>query len=324
MCDIGNTVVAMEKTGIKRTVTSRNVCDVSNDFTIAKMVNVKETRVSGATPIILKNNGLFLYVDVTGDNKTKIQLGNQNGDGYQTIGGTVAPTILYSFSPEYQNKNVFYVVRKEGLVVSVYVNNVVRFTALLLENIGNNANNFDDNLEIVKAIHGCEHFFNYALTPAEVSLLWNHGRPDRAVLPEYMKWGSNENIGMDSATVDVGLQVTNLTANGFSAKCLNGDLFARIYKPIPVLSNYQGKMYRLKFKFQATSIPEGEYDFTQFRFNDRSNLAGSPATYVKIIIFEKNTSIQHVDMIVILPSNKIFYYGFIYGGVNLEYTVTDF
>jgi hypothetical protein len=48
------------------------------------------------------------------------------------------------------------------------------------------------------------HFFNYALTPAEVSLLWNSGRPDRAVLPDYMKWGSNvervKNGTFDSGT----------------------------------------------------------------------------------------------------------------------------
>jgi hypothetical protein len=60
------------------------------------------------------------------------------------------------------------------------------------------------------------HFFNYALTPAEVSLLWNRGRPDKAKLKFYQKWGSNTNLKPSQFKKGKVYKITNNTGSNFT------------------------------------------------------------------------------------------------------------
>ena len=88
----------------------------------------------------------------------------------------------------------------------------------LTEQIGNNANLFtdDNNTSLDDILDMSYIFFNYALTPAEVSLLWNNGRPDKAKLKSYQKWGSNTNLKPSQFKKGKVYKITNNTGSNFT------------------------------------------------------------------------------------------------------------
>jgi hypothetical protein len=201
MCDFGNTAVAMNKD------------TTSKGITIPSSLN---SAIAGATDFSYVYTGEDIR-RIAGNTHTVFGAkmsseGTSSGDGYistdsdgrglfATLYRNTSVVHTYFSMPEKGMSQLTRVISSSKGTDSLYINNILFAQSTFTGTV--TATEIVDGIEY-GAKNNSRHFFNYALTPAEVSLLWNSGRPDRAVLPDYMKWGSNvervKNGTFDSGT----------------------------------------------------------------------------------------------------------------------------
>jgi hypothetical protein len=115
-------------------------------------------------------------------------------------------------------KTIGLVVDDEKNTFSVYVNGLLyrQITTTVSFVVDSLTSMFSWWHTSLNAVTNICHIFNYALNPAEVSLLWNNGRPDKVKLKSYQKWGSNANLKPSQFKKGKVYKITNNTGSNFT------------------------------------------------------------------------------------------------------------
>ena len=162
-----------------------------NDFTIA--IKIDSLANLGETFIDKGDNTYSTGFSVKSESTGAITFRNVNGASVDTLSSNTGTLII--------GNNYSIIVKRSGTSLLIKCNNILvaKGTATGI----NVSSTYGTRIATNQALAGtqsqqCKYgritFLNYSTTDEEDNIIYNSGRPDRAILPDYMKWGSNVNL----------------------------------------------------------------------------------------------------------------------------------